>query len=746
MEFPSNAKKKELLQIFAAKIGPKQKPKSVASDDVIVLDDSDIQSPKPSEKTKKSSIATPSKAAPSSAVSSATKSSSRKRKAIHSTPEIKFSDSPSKGNVFEVESDSESDILSPKKKPKHSATSTPLKLGKSPQATVTTPLPDKIAKVKTPKSKTPKSETKAKAEEESSESSAIPSSPSVTTQVSPEVANQSLPAELSDLPAEEPEAADASKSWQNSFQTASSVADHSEDTAQSFDSALKKLRKDDDHLKSEVHDADLARLLGLDVGCVKPKLKARRVVSPRNPIIIPKKRLEYKEELSEEEFESEEDKVSEKEEESEEDGEENEDESDAEDDADGVDLHEISVAEAKADPSTSPRPKSRGSIGKSLLWAILHLLAWSLLAGTTLFAYWYREQTFLVGYCGQEINKTTIPKTPDTPDFLVSAGAYLDQNFKPQCVECPQHARCFPNLEIGCYDDFVEFTPWYFNYMPIVDPHLKKCVSDTKRAEKIEIMIDVALDLLRARNANKNCGRLPEEDVEAGISVADLHDLLLAMKAPYITTEEFEELWKRSVVELEKEPEIIVRQVTVDFHSHPVPLLTPQVRFSAHNVHSPVDTNDTVAEENSTYKVLRSTSLSHISLKCQLSNTMVSVVMKFQRVLAVFVVVAVAGLAVRWKYNQLKLYQRQVDTLYKEVLSKLQRQARLSKESTELPAYIGSIQLRDLILSDEKNLAFKMRLWEGVSRKVDRNTNVKHQLLEIHGEVMKVWQWISQIE
>lgn len=125
---------------------------------------------------------------------------------------------------------------------------------------------------------------------------------------------------------------------------------------------------------------------------------------------------------------------------------------------------------------------------------------------------------------------------------------------------------------------------------------------------------------------------------------------------------------------------------------------------------------------------------------------MVSIVVKFQRTLAILAIATLIILVARLKYRRYRLHHRQVDTLYKEVLSKLQRQARLSEESTELPAYIGSIQLRDLILSDETNLARKMRLWEAVSRKVDRNTNVKHQLLEIHGEVMKVWQWISHIE
>ncbi|CUM46071.1 unnamed protein product [Debaryomyces fabryi] len=186
---------------------------------------------------------------------------------------------------------------------------------------------------------------------------------------------------------------------------------------------------------------------------------------------------------------------------------------------------------------------------------------WLIILSVGLSGYWYREQTYLIGYCGQEINQSTIPQSSDLPNWLVQFGTYLDNNFKPNCVKCPAHARCYPYLEIGCYEDFVEYKPWYFDFIPIINPSLKKCVPDTKKAEKLEIMIDVALDLLRSKNANKNCGKTAVDNFESGLSVDELHDLLLLMKAPYITKEEFEELWQRSVIELEKEPEIIVRQV-----------------------------------------------------------------------------------------------------------------------------------------------------------------------------------------
>lgn len=224
-----------------------------------------------------------------------------------------------------------------------------------------------------------------------------------------------------------------------------------------------------------------------------------------------------------------------------------------------VDDDEDSDEDEEGEAAIAP-PRSKVSFFK-VFKVFSFLFLWVSLISLSLFGYWYREQQYLIGYCGHEIDVPTIPKHADFPPVIEQLGKLLDDRLKPSCIKCPSHARCFRNLEIGCYEDFIEYKPWYFDYSPILDRSLKKCVPDTKKAEKLEIMIDVALDLLRSKNADKNCGKSPVDSVEGGLESSELHDLLLAMKAPYITEEEFEELWSRALVELEKEPEIIVRQV-----------------------------------------------------------------------------------------------------------------------------------------------------------------------------------------
>lgn len=194
---------------------------------------------------------------------------------------------------------------------------------------------------------------------------------------------------------------------------------------------------------------------------------------------------------------------------------------------------------------------------KSFKYFFIYIFLWILLSMAGIFGHWYGTQTVLIGYCGHSIDEPTFYNT-EYP-ILNKLSEYLD-SFKPQCVKCPSHARCFEYLEIGCYEDFIESKPWYFDVLPFLSPEEKKCIPDTKKAEKLESMIQYSLDLLRSKNAIVNCGT-GDDNIESGISKDELYQLLLGMKAPYITIEEFDELWERSVIELEKEPEIIVRQV-----------------------------------------------------------------------------------------------------------------------------------------------------------------------------------------
>lgn len=114
------------------------------------------------------------------------------------------------------------------------------------------------------------------------------------------------------------------------------------------------------------------------------------------------------------------------------------------------------------------------------------------------------------------------------------------------------------------------------------------------------------------------------------------------------------------------------------------------------------------------------------------------------RILSFFVLLSILKI-IQYKYQQYKVELIKIDIIYREVLNKLQYQYKLfSQGNTKVP-YIGSTQLRDLILANENNLNRRVNLWNKVVNKVEYNTNVQAKIIEDHGEIIKVWQWISEL-
>lgn len=59
-------------------------------------------------------------------------------------------------------------------------------------------------------------------------------------------------------------------------------------------------------------------------------------------------------------------------------------------------------------------------------------------------------------------------------------------------------------------------------------------------------------------------------------------------------------------------------------------------------------------------------------------------------------------------------------------------------------AYIPSLQLRDLVLQNLPSLNTRRRLWAGVERVVEENTNVRTNLEEVEGgNEERVWRWVG---
>lgn len=84
---------------------------------------------------------------------------------------------------------------------------------------------------------------------------------------------------------------------------------------------------------------------------------------------------------------------------------------------------------------------------------------------------------------------------------------------------------------------------------------------------------------------------------------------------------------------------------------------------------------------------------------------------------------------------------------YKEQVTQLVHVAlqQLAQHATDNPTepWVGAVQLRDQVLQHEFNPQRRKKLWDGVQKIVEMNSNVRAGEREISGEVMRVWTWIG---
>ena len=98
------------------------------------------------------------------------------------------------------------------------------------------------------------------------------------------------------------------------------------------------------------------------------------------------------------------------------------------------------------------------------------------------------------------------------------------------------------------------------------------------------------------------------------------------------------------------------------------------------------------------------------------------------------------------KFESNRKYNKDVTRLVSIALRQLAQQQRTHYSGTQpnSVAYIPVAQLRDHVLANEHNAAQRQKLWEGVSKVVEMNSNVRATQMEVMGEVMRCWTWIGR--
>ncbi|RAL66442.1 hypothetical protein DID88_006132 [Monilinia fructigena] len=175
---------------------------------------------------------------------------------------------------------------------------------------------------------------------------------------------------------------------------------------------------------------------------------------------------------------------------------------------------------------------------------------------TTLLGYgaWYRQEKIAVGFCGvgREAH-SIIPIRSNLPDWVQLIA-------EPQCDWCPQHAYCNTNYEVQCDQDFVlKHHPLSIGGFIPLPP---TCEPDGEKVRRVKAVADRAVEELRERRAKWECGNLVDEagvpEPTAEIATEELKKAVGQKRRRGMGEAEFEELWLGAIGEIKGRDEVVV--------------------------------------------------------------------------------------------------------------------------------------------------------------------------------------------
>lgn len=193
-------------------------------------------------------------------------------------------------------------------------------------------------------------------------------------------------------------------------------------------------------------------------------------------------------------------------------------------------------------PRTRRRSEKSGLVPRSAKWVIFL----SLLGGC---ATWWRQEKIAVGYCGigrpsYALSSVQIPEWAST--------------LQPTCEPCPQHAICYEGMETRCADDFViQAHPLSLRGLVPLAP---TCEPDSEKLRRIKTVADRAVEELRERKAQAECGTLTDDNgrtIQDEINEQDLKKEVGRKRRRDMSDAEFNDLWKGAIGEIRNREEVV---------------------------------------------------------------------------------------------------------------------------------------------------------------------------------------------
>lgn len=171
------------------------------------------------------------------------------------------------------------------------------------------------------------------------------------------------------------------------------------------------------------------------------------------------------------------------------------------------------------------------------------------------YATWYRQEKVAVGYCGVGRDaREVFPDGVEVPDWLRILA-------EPECEPCPPHAYCYSKLRTECEHDFI-LQPHPLSLGGIV-PLPPTCEPDGRKVRNIKSVADKAVDALRERRAEWECGDLKDESGAPDPNVEIDEEALKKVvyhnkgKTHHLGAAEFEELWASAIGDVQGRDEVV---------------------------------------------------------------------------------------------------------------------------------------------------------------------------------------------
>lgn len=209
------------------------------------------------------------------------------------------------------------------------------------------------------------------------------------------------------------------------------------------------------------------------------------------------------------------------------------------------------------------RRQARSSGGFTLSTPFMVLLTALMLA----YGAWYRQEKIAVGYCGLGREATQlVPDNVPVPDWAVPF-------IEPQCELCPQHAYCYRDFQARCESDFI-LKPHPFSLGGLL-PLPPTCEPDGEKARRVKAVADKAVEELRERRAQFECGETTTEDgkqVETPyVAVEDLKETVSRKRNKRLNKQDFDDLWAAALGEIEGRDEVQVEESPLPPVEKPIP-------------------------------------------------------------------------------------------------------------------------------------------------------------------------------